>query len=102
MPIRFLASAFAVSVLTGLTWYGPAAVAQTAAPVVAADPGLPAYVPTASVSGAVQGVAGMDSVEQMMKAYESSRTGRILDLETTFTPWWQAPEGIFDLKSGWE
>jgi predicted dehydrogenase len=40
-------------------------------------------------------------VEQMMKAYESSRTGRTLDLETTFTPWWTAPEGIFDLKGEW-
>lgn len=40
-------------------------------------------------------------VEQMMKAYESSRTGRVLDLETTFTPWWTAPEGIFDLQSEW-
>lgn len=40
-------------------------------------------------------------IEQMMKAYESSRTGRILNLETTFTPWWTAPEGIFDLKGGW-
>ncbi|HEV7216149.1 MAG TPA: Gfo/Idh/MocA family oxidoreductase [Chloroflexota bacterium] len=40
-------------------------------------------------------------VEQMMKAYESSRTGRTLELETTFTPWWTAPAGIFDLKSDW-
>lgn len=40
-------------------------------------------------------------IEQMMKAYASSRSGRILELETSFTPWWQAPEGIFDLKGGW-
>ena len=40
-------------------------------------------------------------IEQMMKAYESSRTGKILDLETTFTPWWTLPEGIFDLGSDW-
>ncbi|MGI8915491.1 MAG: Gfo/Idh/MocA family protein [Chloroflexota bacterium] len=40
-------------------------------------------------------------VEQMMKAYESSRTGRILELETTFTPWWTAPTGIFDLTTDW-
>jgi len=40
-------------------------------------------------------------VEQMMKAYESAKTGRILDLETTFTPWWIAPERIFDLSGQW-
>ncbi len=40
-------------------------------------------------------------IEQMMKAYESSRTGQVHNLESTFTPWWSAPEGIFDLKREW-
>jgi predicted dehydrogenase len=40
-------------------------------------------------------------VEQMMKAYASSQTGRTLELETTFEPWWTAPAGLFDLQGQW-
>jgi len=40
-------------------------------------------------------------IEQMMKGYESSRTGRIMDLETSFDPWWPAPSELFDLRNEW-
>lgn len=44
---------------------------------------------------------GVHVIEQMMKGYESSQTGRVLDLETTFAPWWDQPEGLFNLHGQW-
>jgi predicted dehydrogenase len=41
---------------------------------------------------------GLHVVEQQQKAYESSRTGRILDLTTTFDVWWNREPAIMDLS----
>jgi phosphate transport system substrate-binding protein len=67
--MRNAGSAVAAIALAVLVCCGSATIAQTAAPVVAADPALPPYVPSASVSGALEGATGMDSVEQMMAAW---------------------------------
>lgn len=40
-------------------------------------------------------------IEQMMKGYESSRLGRILELETTFDPWSALAPELFDLAGQW-
>jgi phosphate transport system substrate-binding protein len=43
-----------------------------AAPVVPVDPSLPDYVPHAQVAGSVVGYTGMDTVEQMMAAWNAA------------------------------
>jgi predicted dehydrogenase len=40
-------------------------------------------------------------IEQLMKAYESAQSGRVLTLETTFESWWHPEPGLFDLKHQW-
>jgi predicted dehydrogenase len=47
--------------------------------------------------GVSNGPLALHVTEQMMKAYESSRTGRELDLETTFELSWDRPAGLLDL-----
>ena len=44
---------------------------------------------------------GLHVVEQQMRAYESARTGRILDLATSFDVWWDRQPGILDLGGGY-
>lgn len=44
---------------------------------------------------------GAHVIEQMMKGYESARTGRVLDLETTFTRWYDLPDSLFSLSGEW-
>jgi predicted dehydrogenase len=39
--------------------------------------------------------------EQQMKAYESSRTGRILDLTTRFDVWWPREASLLDTRGDW-
>ncbi|MGH2371817.1 MAG: Gfo/Idh/MocA family protein, partial [Chloroflexota bacterium] len=44
---------------------------------------------------------GLHIAEQQMMAYESARTGRTLDLTTTFDVWWPREPGIMDLSRDW-
>jgi predicted dehydrogenase len=44
---------------------------------------------------------GLHVAEQQMKAYESARTGRTLDLTTQFDVWWPREPGVMDLSQGW-
>jgi predicted dehydrogenase len=44
---------------------------------------------------------GMHIAEQQMMAYESARSGKTIDLMTTFDPWWPREAGIMDLSREW-
>jgi predicted dehydrogenase len=44
---------------------------------------------------------GMHVAEQQMMAYESARSGRAVDLTTTFEVWWPREPGIMDLSADW-
>jgi predicted dehydrogenase len=44
---------------------------------------------------------GMHVAEQQMMAYESARTGRAIDLTTTFDLWWAREPAIMDLSRDW-
>jgi len=44
---------------------------------------------------------GLHVAEQQMGAYESARSGRAIDLTTTFDPWWPREPGIMDLSRDW-
>jgi predicted dehydrogenase len=44
---------------------------------------------------------GMHVAEQQMMAYESARSGRTIELTTTFDLWWPREPGIMELGGGW-
>jgi predicted dehydrogenase len=44
---------------------------------------------------------GLHIAEQQMGAYESARSRRTVELESTFEVWWPRESGIMDLTSGW-
>jgi predicted dehydrogenase len=44
---------------------------------------------------------GLHVAEQQMGAYESARSGRAIDLTTTFDPWWPREPGLMDLSRDW-
>jgi predicted dehydrogenase len=44
---------------------------------------------------------GLHVAEQQMMAYESARSGRTIDLTTSFDVWWPREPGIMDLSQGW-
>jgi predicted dehydrogenase len=44
---------------------------------------------------------GMHVAEQQMMAYESDRTGKTIDLTTSFDIWWPREPAIMDLSQGW-
>ena len=44
---------------------------------------------------------GMHLAEQTMGAYESAKTGAMVELHTTFTPWWGQEAGGMTLSDGW-
>jgi predicted dehydrogenase len=44
---------------------------------------------------------GMHVAEQQMMAYESARSGRAIELTTTFEPWWEREAGIMELSRDW-
>jgi predicted dehydrogenase len=50
------------------------------------------------VTSPCTGAQALHVIEQMMKGYESARSRRILDLETTFPLTWSRPEGLLDLS----
>ncbi|MBI3970339.1 MAG: Gfo/Idh/MocA family oxidoreductase [Chloroflexi bacterium] len=44
---------------------------------------------------------GLHVAEQQMMAYESARSGRAIDLTTSFDLWWPREPAIMDLSQGW-
>ena len=44
---------------------------------------------------------GLHIAEQQMMAYESARSGKAIDLTTTFDVWWPREPGIMDLSADW-
>ena len=44
---------------------------------------------------------GLHIAEQQMMAYESARSGKAIDLTTTFDVWWPRETGIMDLSADW-
>jgi predicted dehydrogenase len=44
---------------------------------------------------------GLHIAEQQMMAYESARSGKTIDLTTTFDLWWPRESGIMDLSADW-